>query len=430
MDIKTYENKLLREKLLFKQMDSGLKVYFIPKEGYTKQYAIFATAYGSIDNIFTPIGEKDTLEVPEGIAHFLEHKLFEDPEDSIFDKFSKSGADVNAYTNFSRTAYLFSSTENFYENLGLLINFVQHPYFTDETVEKEKGIIEQEINMYKDNPGWRVYFNCLRAMYKEHPVKIDIAGTVESIQEINKELLYKCYDTFYNPTNMVLFVVGDLSFDEIVKVVDESERKDYEKIEEVNRVLPIEPAEVNEHLVEESMLTAVPIFYIGFKDNDCGYTGEKQVKKDCITNIMLDMLFGSSSIFFNELYEEGLIDNSFGTYYTGKETYGHSLIVGQSTDPKEVYNRIIKYLEKPAQTILLEEDFNRIKKKSIGEFLMGLNSVEFIANNFIDFYFDDFLLTDYLDLLETIEYEEIINRFEAHLTKENAVLSIINPTNQ
>lgn len=430
LNIKTYENKALKEKLLFKEMNSGLKVYFIPKEGYTKQYAVFATSYGSIDNVFTPIGEKETIEVPEGIAHFLEHKLFEEPEYNIFDKFSKLGADVNAYTNFNRTAYLFESTENFYENLELLINFVQNPYFTDENVEKEKGIIGQEINMYKDNAGWRVYFNCLGAMYKEHPVKIDIAGTVESIQDINKELLYKSYNTFYNPTNMVLFVVGDLSFNDILEVVDKAERKDYEKPKEINRVFPVETEQISEKLVEESMLTANPIFYIGFKDNDCGYTGERQIKKSFITNVILDMIFGSSSLFFNELYEEGLVDNSFGAYYTGKETYGHSIILGESKNPKEVYHRVINHLKKPAKSILLEEDFNRMKKKAIGEFLMGLNSVEFIANFFIDLYFDDFILLGYLDLLETVEYEEIINRYQDHFNKENVVLSIINPINK
>ncbi len=428
MDIKTYENKKIREKLYYKELKSGLKVYFLPKEGYTKQYAIFATDYGSIDNIFLPIGEKDTIEVPEGIAHFLEHKLFEEPEENIFDRFSKLGANVNAYTNFTQTAYLFSSTENFYENLALLVEFVQHPYFTDENVEKEKGIIAQEINMYKDNPNWRVFFNCLRGMYKIHPVKIDIAGTVESIQDINKELLYKCYNTFYNPTNMVIFIVGDLSFDEILKVIEKTERRDYEEIEKITRVFPDEPKIVNERLIEESMMTSAPLFYIGFKDIDNNLSGKERVKKDFITNFILDMLFGSGSVFYNDNYEEGLVDSSFGAYYTGKKSYGHSLIVGESKEPKEVYNRVMTLFEKEASLVLSEDDFNRIKKKAMGEFLMGLNSVEFIANTFIALYFEDVLLVDYLDILESIEYKDIVERFNNHFTKENVVLSIINPS--
>ncbi|WMM23366.1 pitrilysin family protein [Tissierella sp. MB52-C2] len=427
MDIKIYENEKIKEKLFFKELDSGLKVYFMPKEGYTKQYAIFSTNYGSIDNIFTPIREDETIEVPEGIAHFLEHKLFEEPEENIFDKFSKLGANVNAYTNFTQTAYLFSSTENFYENLELLVQFVQHPYFTDENVEKEKGIIAQEINMYKDNPNWRVFFNCLRAMYTEHPVRIDIAGTVESIQDINKELLYKCYDTFYNPNNMVLFIAGDLSFDEILKIVEKTERKDYTKIEEVNRVFKEEPKGVKESFIEENMMTSTPLFYIGFKDEDVNLPGEERVKKDLVTNFILDMIFGSSSVFYNELYEEGIIDSSFGAYFTGKKSYGHSLVGGESKKPKEVYNRVMDLFEKDPQSILIEDDFNRIKRKNIGGFLMAFNSVESIANNFMDLYFEEVLLIDYLEILESIEYKDLIERFNKHFVKENVVLSIVNP---
>ncbi len=428
MEIKIYKNDKIKEDLYYKKLESGLKVYFIPKEGYTKQYAIFATDYGSVDNVFTPINEKEPIEVPEGIAHFLEHKLFEEPGKNIFDEFSRLGANVNAFTGFDQTAYLFSSTENFYESLETLVKFVQKPYFTDENVEKEKGIIEQEIKMYEDSPTWRVMFNCLKAMYHEHPVKSDIAGTVESIQRIDKELLYKAYNTFYNPSNMVLCIVGDLSFDQILEVVEKSERKDYEVAEEINRVFPKESKNVKEKIIEEEMMTSNPIFYMGFKDSNLGLVGEAEVRKDLLTNIILDMLFASSSSFYNELYDEGLIDSSFGSYFTGKTTYGHSLVVGESKKPREVYKRIISLIEKPVEEILLEEDFKRIKSNEIGGFLMGLNSIEYIANNFIDMYFSGFMISDYLDLLESISYKELVERFEEHFTKENVVLSIINPT--
>ncbi|HZK33082.1 MAG TPA: pitrilysin family protein [Tissierellaceae bacterium] len=430
MEIKTYYKKEIDEKLYFKEMDSGLKIYFIPKKGYTKKQAIFATKYGSIDNVFIPIDGKVSLKVPEGIAHFLEHKLFEEPEEDIFHKFSQLGSDVNAYTSFNQTAYLFNTTDNFYESLEILINFVQNPYFTDGNIEKEKGIIGQEIDMYRDNPGWRVFFNCLNGMYKEHPIKIDIAGTIDSIKEINKELLYKSYNTFYHPSNMVLVIVGDLSFNKIIDIVDKSERKDYEKLQSINRIFPEEPESINLSLIEENMVVSTPIFNIGFKDNQCGLKGIDQIKKDLITNIILEVLFGSSAIFFNELYDEGIIDNSFGSYYTGKETYGHSLIVGESNKPKEVYKRILKLLEKPIETTILEESFQRIKKNSIGEFLMGCNSIGFLANNYVDLYFDDFILLDYLDVLESIKYKDLIKRFKEHFKKDNVVLSIINPLNK
>lgn len=427
MDIQIFKKDKINEKLYFKELDSGLKVYFFPKRGYTKKYAIFATNYGSVDNVFIPIGEKEPIEVPEGIAHFLEHKLFEEPDQNIFDKFSDYGSDVNAFTNFNQTAYLFNTTDKFHESLETLVKFVQNPHFTDENVDKEKGIIAQEINMYKDSASWRVFFNLLNAMYNEHPVKIDIAGTVESIQDINKELLYKSYDTFYNPSNMVLVISGDLSFEEIIETVENSERKDYKTVEEIDRNYGDESENIKTKFVEEEMLISTPIFYMGFKDSHLGLRGEEQVKKDLVTNLILEILFSSSSPFYNELYDEGLIDDSFGAYYTGKESYGHSIVLGQAKNPKLVYDRILELFKDDVKNIIPEEDFNRMKKNSIGDFLMGCNSVEFLANNFVDLYFDGFLLIDYLDLLESIKYEDLIERFKEHFNDENVALSIINP---
>lgn len=427
MDTKEIFNHKINEKIMHAETPNGLKIYFMPKKGYTKKFAIFSTNYGSTDNIFVPIGESSPLEVPEGIAHFLEHKLFEDEESNLFEKFSKMGADVNAFTNFNQTSYLFTSTDHFYENLELLVKFVQSPYFTEENVEKEKEIIAQEIKMYEDNPGWKVFFNLLKCMYKSHPVKIDIAGTVESIQSIDKELLYRCYNTFYHPSNMVLFVVGDLSFDEIVKVVNRSEKSFQGSQNEINRISPMEPEEVEERFIEEKMVTSTPLFHMGFKDSDVGYTGKRAVKKDMITNIILDMLFGSSSVFYNKLYEEGLIDTSFGAYYTGKGSYGHSLILGQSNRPEEVYKRVMDYIENAGEKALNEENFNRIKKKELGQFLFSLNSIDSIAYNFTDLYFNDFLFTDLFSLLEEVDYNDILDRYKTHFHKDNVALSIIKP---
>lgn len=426
--METFINDRIKEKIICKELDSGLKVYFMPKPGFTKKYAIFSTNYGSIDNNFIPIGEDKSIIAPEGIAHFLEHKLFEEEESNIFDKFSKLGAYVNASTSFNQTSYLFYTTDFFYESLELLVEFVQSPYLTDENVEKEKGIISQEIRMYEDNPKWKVFFNCLKAMYIDHPVKIDIAGTVESINTINKESLLKSYNTFYHPSNMVLFVVGDLDFDKIIEVVKKVEKPFEKTINKTHRIFKDEPKRINQKNIEEKMMTSTPLFYMGFKDYQNGLTGEEALKKDLVTNMILDMLFTPSSIFYNDLYNEGLIDSSFGGYYTGKMTYGHSLVVGQSDSPETVYDRIVELIKKPSEEILNIENFERIKKKNLGSFLMGFDSVEFIANNFIDLYFDNFLLIDYLDVLEKITFEDIINRFKEHFTEENLVLSIIRPS--
>ncbi|MDP4170520.1 MAG: pitrilysin family protein, partial [Bacillota bacterium] len=193
----------LQEELYFEKMSNGLHVYILPKKGFNKTYATFTTKYGSVDNTFVPLGKEEFVKVPDGIAHFLEHKLFEKEDGDVFQQFSRQGASANAFTSFTRTAYLFSSTSSVEKNLETLIDFVQDPYFTEKTVEKEKGIIGQEITMYDDNPDWRLYFGLIQNLYKNHPVKIDIAGTIESISHITKDWLYECYHTFYHPSNML-----------------------------------------------------------------------------------------------------------------------------------------------------------------------------------------------------------------------------------
>ncbi|HLS52468.1 MAG TPA: pitrilysin family protein [Tissierellaceae bacterium] len=428
MNIREKYNEKIHEKVLYSRSNNGLNIFYIPKEGYVKKHAILATNYGSIDNKFIPIGEEDILEVPEGIAHFLEHKLFEEPKANIFDKFSKMGAYVNAYTNYNQTAYLFYCTDHFYENLELLVRFVQNPYLTEENVEKEKGIIGQEIKMYADDPAWRVHSNLLNSMYYKHPVKIDIGGTLESINTITKDLLYKAYNTFYHPSNMVLFVTGDLDFKKVINTVNQVE-KNYDPYPgEIKRIFDEEPEEIRERFIEERMPTSAPLFTIGFKDVDLGYTGEENIRKDIVTNIILDVLMGSSSHFYNELYKSGLIDADFGSYYTGKSSYGYTLIYGESDEPKTVYGKVQKLVNQPVEKVLKEEDFNRIKNKYLGAFLLRLNSMDFISGNFIELYFDDFLIIDYLDLMDSISYKEVVERFKHHFVEERSALSIIQPS--
>ena len=226
---------------------------------------------------------------------------------------------------------------------------------------------------------------------------------------------------------MVLFVIGDLSFNQVVDVVNKTEKVFNQTDEDIQRIYPDEPDSVMEKKVEERMSTSMPLFYMGFKDTDIGYKGKEMIKKDVVTNIILDMLLSESTEYYNELYEEGLIDSSFGAFYTAKENYGHSLIVGQSNDPEQVYDKILNRIKLPADELLKEEDFERIKKNELGNFIIGMNSIEFIANNFTDFYFSDFMIIDYLELLKEIKFEDIINRFKAHFNEKNLALSIIRP---
>jgi len=427
LKINSIKNKRLNEEVLNIELNNGLKIFYMPKRNYVKKYAIYSTNYGSIDNVFIPIGEEREITVPEGIAHFLEHKLFEEPAISIFDEFAKLGSYVNAFTSNNQTAYLFSCIDKFEENLELLVKFVQDPYFTDENVEKEKGIIEQEIKMYNDSPNWKVYSNCLTGMYLNHPVKIDIAGTIDSIKKINKELLYKCYNTFYNPSNMVIFIIGDIDFEKAVTIIEENQ-KHIEKAEhEISRIRIKEPSIVNKNLIEENLSVSIPLFNIGFKDLDIGYDGEKLVSKEICTNILLEMLYGNSSDFYEQLYEEGLINDSFGFQYLGYRDYGYAIIAGESNNPKEVHKRILQKVEDILKKGISEEDFIRAKKKLMGYFIMDLNSIDNVATSFIAYLYKNYIMFNYLDTLEGINMHDLEKRCKEFLKEDNCCLSIINP---
>ncbi|MFR6018073.1 MAG: EF-P 5-aminopentanol modification-associated protein YfmH [Paraclostridium sordellii] len=422
-------NDILKEEVYYEKLDNGLDVYFMPKKGFTKKFAVLATNYGSNDLEFIPINQTEKFKVNEGIAHFLEHKMFEQPDGgNAFDKFSKLGASANAYTNFTMTAYLFSCTENFYESLQHLIDYVQTPYFTDENVEKEKGIIEQEIKMYNDDPDWNVYFNCLKAMYSKYPVNIDIAGTVDSIYKITKEELYTCYNTFYNPGNMILFVVGDVDAEKVMEIAKKSNHYDVDKLKnEIERFYPEEPITVNEKEIVAEFPISMPMFNIGFKDSDVGMKGKELLRKEVITEILLDMILKRGSEVFEELYMSGLINDNFGCGFTSQVDYGYTLIGGESNEPRKVKDTIIKYINKYKEDGLSEDDFNRVKKKKMGQFIKYFDSVNFIANNFISYKFKGINLMDYLEVIKQVKFEEVEERLKNHLKEEYCSISIVEP---
>ena len=427
--MKKIVNEILKEEIYYEKLENGLDVYFMPKKGFTKKYAVLATNYGSNELEFIPIGEDKKIRVNEGIAHFLEHKMFEQPDGkNDFDLFSKYGASANAFTNFTMTAYLFSCTENFYECLGHLIDYVQTPYFTDENVEKEKGIIEQEIKMYNDDPDWNVYFNCLKAMYVNYPVRVDIAGTVESIYKINKEELYKCYNTFYNPGNMTLFVVGDLDVNKVMDVVKEYNHYDIEKLDhKIEKFYPKEPDYVNEKEVIAKFPISIPMFNIAFKDNNVGISGRELMKKEVITEILIDMIFKRGTALYEDLYMQGLINENFGSGFSSQVDYGFTIIGGDSKNPKEVKRIILEYIEKYKKEGLDKTAFERTKKKKIGHFLKYFDSINFIANNFISYNFKKMNLLDYLEVIKDVKFEEIEERLKSHLKEEYCVISIVEP---
>ncbi|HFG9165957.1 TPA: M16 family metallopeptidase, partial [Clostridioides difficile] len=402
-------NDILKEEVYYEKLQNGLDVYFMPKRGFMKKYAILATNYGSNDLEFVPIGEDKKIRVNEGIAHFLEHKMFEQPDGGdAFDKFSKLGVNANAFTNFTMTAYLFSATENFYESLEHLIDYVQTPYFTDENVEKEKGIIAQEIKMYNDDPDWNVYFNCLKAMYVNYPARIDIAGTVDSIYKITKEELYKCYNTFYNPGNMALFVVGDLDVEKVIDVTKKSNNYKVDRLSKsIERFYPEEPESVKEKEVIEKFPISMPMFNIGFKDSNVGLKGKELLRKEIVTDILVGMLFKKGSKLYEDLYMQGLINENFGAGFSSQVDYAFSIIAGDSKEPKKVKEIILDYIEKSKKEGLSKEEFERTKKKKIGSFIKCFDSINFIGNSFISYVFKDINLLDYLDIIKDITFEEV-----------------------
>lgn len=418
-----YDN--LQETLYYEVMDNGLHVYVLPKPGFQKTYATFATKYGSVDNHFKVEGESET-RVPDGIAHFLEHKMFEEPEGDIFAKFASNGASANAFTSFDQTVYLFSATENIHENLETLINFVQNPYFTDQNVEKEKGIIGQEINMYQDNPDWRVYFGLIEAMYKVHPVHIDIAGTVESIGTITKEDLYTCYNAFYHPSNMLLFVVGGVDPVETMNLIRSNQAaKSYEKQGSIERLFDPEPQGVEEKRRESRLAVSLPKCLFGFKEKQVGLAAEEQLRRDLTTKLMMDLLFGSSTELYQQLYDEDLISDSFGHEYNSSPQYAFSAVGGDTKDPDQLLERIHTEVDKLKATGFQVSDFERARKKKMGGYLRMLNSPENIAHEFTRYQFRGVDFFKVLSVYESITIDDVNRRLQEHVDWDQLAVSIV-----
>lgn len=426
MDIKEITSERLNEKLYLYEHPSGLKAYVMPKPGYTKKYATFATHYGSINNEFIIPGEQAATRMPDGVAHFLEHKLFEQKDGSVMDKFSKLGSNPNAYTGFNATVYLFSCTDRFEENFQLLLDFVQNPYITGESVEKEKGIIGQEIRMYEDDPGWRVFFNYLAALYINHPVKIDIAGSVESISKINRDSLYKCYNTFYHPSNMVIFIVGDVDVNGTLEIVEKA-IKTSEKKGEIKRIFPDEPQTINKPVVEQKLVVAQPLFQMGFKDPKAGLKGQEAQMRELAVRMLQEIIMGRSSDLYRELYEEGLINDTFEMDYMLEDNYGLSAFGGESRDPIKVRDRFFKEIAGLQKRQLDEKIFRRVKKSTLGKFLRQFNSVERISHGFIANYFKSINIFDYFHMYDKITLEVLNSTFGEHFNTDRMAISIVNP---
>ena len=422
--IKEQYNALLDERLYRTTLDNGLEIIILPKPSYVSTHAYFFTQYGSNHNQFK-VGQKE-YNMPMGIAHFLEHKIFEDSEKNIFEEFAKMSGSVNAYTNFVSTCYLFSCTDRPQDNLAQLMKFVQSPYLTEENVEKEKGIISQEIRMYDDNPDWRVYFNTLQAMYHHHPVKYDIAGTVESVKATTKEDLLACYNAFYIPKNMKVVVTGNVDVKETIETIKKNLQSSFTNpTEEVKVIMPDEPQGVSQTKITEEMEVSVPTFYMGYKDVQGGLEPKQLLKNGITTSLLMDVVFGKSGALYQKLYEKGLINNSFGYDYTFEKGYSHALLGGESKDPDAAYNLIKEHLYSLKDESMTKASIERTKRKMIGRFLSAYNSIDYIGKSYVGYLNRGLDLFDYLEVLQGLNQSDFEQRFTTLFAADNSVLSVV-----
>ena len=411
------------EKYYYARHKSGLDVYVIPKD-FKTSFAMFSTKYGAIDNCFKLAGEEDFHEVPDGIAHYLEHKMFEN-EDGVdtFSRFAKYGANANAFTSGTMTSYLFSCTEHLRENLEILLDYVSKPYFTPENVEKERGIIGQEIRMYEDNPGSAIYYNLLEALYEKHQTRINVAGTVESIAKITPELLYDCYYTFYDFSNMTLCVSGRADMEMVLDVADRILPKREQKA--IVRHYYEEKPEVCRKRIEAKFEVARPMFLIGVKDIDISPDGDERMKKKAQMGILVDMLFGSTSPFAIDVYESGLV-NGFDAGFDHGRSSSMVYLEGETDDPEAVYAKFLSYLEENRKNGLSREDFERIQRASYASYLKMFDSTK-LAQPFTYMIHDDCDPFDYGNAIRAVTFEEISALFDRLFHENYYAMSVVRP---
>lgn len=414
--------ELIDERVFEQELENGLRLFIIPKPGFQKTFVTYTTQFGSLDNQFKPIGQDQFVTVPDGVAHFLEHKLFEKEEEDLFTAFAEDNAQANAFTSFDRTSYLFSATDNIENNIKRLLTMVETPYFTKETVDKEKGIIAEEIKMYQEQPRYKLMFNTLRAMYQQHPIRVDIAGSVESIYDITKDDLYLCYETFYHPSNMVLFVVGDVDPETICRIVKQHEdARNKVNQPKIDRGLVDEPEDVKEAFVTESMKIQSPRLMLGFKNKPLQEAPQKYVQRDLEMSLFFELIFGEETDFYQNLLNEGLIDDTFGYQFVLEPTYSFSIVTSATEEPDKLKKLLLDELCDKKGNFQDAEAFELLKKQFIGEFISSLNSPEYIANQYTKLYFEGVSVFDMLDIVENITLDSINETSSLYLNLDQQV---------
>jgi len=421
--IETIRSGILGEQYYKVQHKSGVTMLLSPMQGFSTAYALFGTNYGSMDVTFKTDKEEEFVTVPAGIAHYLEHKLFENEDCDAFQRYAATGASANAYTSFDKTCYLFSCSRNFKESLEILLDFVTKPYFTDETVQKEQGIIGQEIRMYDDNPDWQVYFGLLEAMYQKNPIRVDIAGTVESIAQINKELLYRCYNTFYNLHNMVIVIAGNFTVDEVIEVADRI-LPEAEPVK-VEQYIPEEPKELGAERIETNLEVAVPMFQMGFKLE--GSDNATNLYDQLMDEILVEIIAGETTDFYRDLYDSGLINATFGSEALCYRSAMAVLFGGESREPDKVCDAIRARIEELKRDGIDPVLFSRCKKATYGRYISMFNRAEAIASSLLTCYFGGVELYALVESISGITKEKLEARLREKYHSEYSGVSIVWP---
>lgn len=407
---------------------SGLTMLLCPMPGYSTAYATFTANVGSVDTGFKTQDDDAFVDVPEGIAHFLEHKMFENEDGDAFAKYAKTGASANAYTSFDKTAYLFACTDRFEESLEILLDFVRRPYFTKESVQKEQGIIGQEIRMYDDDGEWRVQFNLLQALYHNHPVRIDIAGTVESIAEIDDQLLYRCYRTFYNLNNMVLCVSGNFDIDAVLRVADRVIKPD-EKPIEIERRHVDEPESICKPLVEQKFAVAAPLFQFGFKGR--GGNPRDNLKNQILDEILAEIIAGDASPLYRRMYDAGIINSTFGSEIMAGRDYMCAIFSGESREPERVADEIKAEVARMRREGVDKKMFELCRRATYGRYIGMYTRTASVAGLMSAVYFagmDDMYAL--LDIVANATLDQMNERLQIAFNPEKSALSIVRPLDE
>ena len=418
-------NNDLNEKVYITKLKNGLEVYVCKKENYKRKIGMFGTKYGSLTNDFIDINTGKRVKVTDGIAHFLEHKLFEKEGDNALDLFSKMGVNSNAYTTFDHTVYYFDTTIKLNESIKMLIKLIKEPYFTDENVKKEQGIIAQEIMMYNDEPSYMVYFNTIKEMYKKNNIKVDILGTVDTISKITKEDLYTCYNTFYNLNNMFFVLVGDVDIEESINLI-ESELDKYidgkRNISEIKKFYEEEPYEVNNDRIIQNMDVFMPQICIGYKLMP--KQGKDIIKRAIITDIISDMYFSRITNFYQKEYDNGILTDKIYLSYEAEDTFAHLMFMSESLKLEELEKDLIEYINKIKTEKLDEKLFNQVKSNKIATMILNSDSISNSYRRIIDSILTNTNIYDDINIAKEVTIKDV-EEFLKELDNKKRVVSIV-----